>query len=126
MTSLRLPELLVLVLDLVEQLGVADGDADLAGVQVEQRLVGAFPGPRRGQARQQQADPLVAGAQLGADRDRDAGDPLLRLRRVGIDEQDDRSDEAEGGSASRPARSAIASTPSRGSADSTAARIRPS
>ena len=77
----QLAQLLVLVLDLVEQLGVADGDADLAGVQVEQRLVGALPCPRRRQAGQQQAEALVAGAQLGADRDRDAGDALLGLDR---------------------------------------------
>ena len=40
----QLAQLDVLLLDLGEQLGVADGDADLAGVQVEQGLVGPLPG----------------------------------------------------------------------------------
>ena len=65
----QLAQLAVLVLDLGEQLGVADRDADLAGVQVEQGLVGPLPGPCRGQARQEETQPLVAGAKLGADRD---------------------------------------------------------
>ena len=80
-----------------------------------------------GQARQDQAQPLVAGPQLGADRHGDARDALLGLdaspgRRTGATA----AMKPKAASASRAARSAIASTPSRGSADSTAARISPS
>ncbi len=49
-----------------------------------------------GRLAQEQADPLVAGAQLRADRDRDAGDPLLGLDAVRIDEPERRGDEPEG------------------------------
>ena len=88
-------ELGVLLLDLGEQLGIADGDPDLAGVQVEEGLVGALPGPGGGQAREEQAHPLVAGAEFGADRDRDAGDALFWVDGVGVDEDDHGGDEAE-------------------------------
>ena len=66
-------------------------------IEVEERLVGALPRLRRRQARdQEQAHPIVAGPQLGADRQRDAGDPLLRFDAVGVDEQQHRGDEPEG------------------------------
>ena len=88
-------ELFVLVLDLVEQLGIPDRDADLARVQVKQGLIGALPGLRRGEARQEQPEALVAGAQLGADRDRDARDAFVGLDAVRIDEPQLGGDEAE-------------------------------
>ena len=126
MTSLRLAQLAVLVLDLGEQLGVADGDADLARVQVEERLVGALPRPRRRQAGQDEADPLVARAEVGADRHRARRGSAPRPRREsGSTNMTTAAMNPKLASASRAARSAMASTPSRGSADSTAARIEP-
>ena len=91
----QVPQLAVLVLDLAEQLGVPDGDPDLAGVQVQERLVGPLPIARRRQAGEDEAHPLVAGAELGPDRHRHARDALLGLHRVGVDEEDHGCDEPE-------------------------------
>ena len=91
----QLAELAVLVLDLVEQLGVPDGDADLARVQVEEGLVGSLPGARRreaGEERPRRSSPARSSARIGH---RDARDPFLRLDGVRVDEQDDGRDEPE-------------------------------
>ncbi len=73
----ELHQLLPLPLDLLEQLEVPDRDRDLAGVQLEEVLVGGIPAPRRRQMADEDAEPLVRQRQDGPDRARLAGDVLL-------------------------------------------------
>ena len=125
--GVELEQLGVLRLDLAEQLGVADGDRDLAGEQLEQVLVGALPGPGRRQAADEHAERVAArrGGPRGPAAPRRGRPPRSGSRpgrtriTVGIDH-------AEGRPGVGAAVLARNSTPSRGEAPSIAARIRPS
>jgi hypothetical protein len=86
----------VLIGHALEQLGIPDGDADLGTEQLEQALVGGLPGPGRRQVTDDQAQPLLAGPQLGPDRAGIARDHLLVLDRGRVDQQDQGIDHAEG------------------------------
>ena len=93
--GVELEELGVLGLDLGEELGIAQRDPDLGGEDLEEVLVGALPCPHGGQVPEQDADPLVAGAQVGPDGPGHARDPLLESHRRRIHEPDLRVDEPE-------------------------------
>ena len=86
--GVELEELGVLRLDRGEQLGIAQRHPDLGGEHLEEVLVGALPRPHDRHVPEQDADALVAGAQVGPDRARLAGDPLLDADRGRVDEPD--------------------------------------
>ena len=95
--SVELDQLGVLGLDPGEQLGVPDRDGDLAGVQLEQVLIGPVPLPRRGEVAHDHAELFGADVEDGSNRQGLAGDPLLRRHRGGVDEEDLGVDQAERG-----------------------------
>ena len=88
-------EPLVLRLHPREELGVAEGDGEAGGEELEEVLVGRLPARRRGGVADEDAGDLAAGAQLGADRLRLAGYALLVLDRVGVAEDDPGVGEAQ-------------------------------
>ena len=121
------PELGVLRLDLIDQLGVPDGDSDLDREQVQQRLVGPLPRPGRRQAREEEAPSARRrpGVRPGWAPRRPGSAPPASTE-SGSTNNRTAAMNPNAFSASRAARSASASSPSRGSAASTAARISPS
>ena len=75
--------------------GVPDRHRDLAREQLEQVLVGAFPGPRGGQAADEHAELLLAGLQERPDRQRIARESASSRGCRGIDQEDVAVDHAE-------------------------------
>ena len=84
--GIEFEQLGVLRLHLAEQLGIADGDRDLAGEEVEQVLIGSLPGSSRRQAPHEDAERVTPDAEVRTDRPRLTGDGLLRRDLDGIHE----------------------------------------
>ena len=113
--------------DPLEQLGVPDSDPDLAREQLQQVLVGAFPATGGRQVPDEKSEAVLAGPDGRPDGQGFARDPVLEWAR-----SPDRPAGSGYRSSRRPVRASSAarpmsqSTPSRGEAATSAARIRPS
>ena len=86
----------VLLLHAREELGVAEGDGDAGGEELEQVLVGRLPAHRRRGMAEEDAGHLAAAEEVGADGPRLARDALLDLDCVGVAEDDPGVDQAQG------------------------------